>query len=200
MPKHAVAAFNAEQLLSTFFNDSNVGLAVFDSQMRYKLVNQHLASTHGISPESHQGKSLRDILGPVAEQIEPAIRQVFATKKPIINQEIAGPVPFCGFRRWVDNFFPITSSDGNVDLVGVVVVDLPPDGRPQAEEAQTSRNPKILRSWKDIASYVGACVKTVQRWEHDFHFPVRRLNPSKGAVVYAVRGEIDEWLLAHHGN
>lgn len=198
MPKYAVGSFSPEQLLSTFFNNSNVGLAVFDRQMRYNLVNQHLASTHGISPESHRGKSLRDILGPVAEQIEPSIERVFVTARPIINQEIAGPVPSRGFRRWVDNFFPITSPDGRVDLVGVVVVELPPDGPAPTEGAQASRDQKLLRSWKDIACYVGACVKTVQRWEQDFRFPVRRLNPSKGAVVYAVRSEIDEWLLARH--
>ena len=55
----------------------------------------------------------------------------------------------------------------------------------------------ILRSWKDIAQYMGTCVKTVQRWEHTYNFPVRRVDPKKGSVVLAFKNEVDAWLRTH---
>ena len=57
----------------------------------------------------------------------------------------------------------------------------------------------VLRSWKDVARYVGTCVKTVQRWEDEFQFPIRRVNLNKGAVVFALRSEVDKWLRERTG-
>ena len=53
----------------------------------------------------------------------------------------------------------------------------------------------VLRSWKDIAQYMGTCVKTVQRWERAYDLPVRRVQPGKGSVVLAFKNEVDQWLL-----
>jgi PAS domain S-box-containing protein len=55
---------------------------------------------------------------------------------------------------------------------------------------------EILRSWKEIASYSGASVRTLQRWEKDFHLPIRRLATRKGAVVFAFRSDLDTWFRA----
>lgn len=49
-----------------------------------------------------------------------------------------------------------------------------------------------LSSWKEIAHYVGKGVRTVQRWEQEFGFPVRRPRPHGLLVAYP--GEIDAWL------
>lgn len=54
--------------------------------------------------------------------------------------------------------------------------------------------PQHLVSWKEIARYVGKGVRTVQRWEHCWDFPVRRPgNRSKGTVL-AFTDEIDSWM------
>jgi hypothetical protein len=52
--------------------------------------------------------------------------------------------------------------------------------------------PRILGSWKDIARYTGRGVRTLQRYELRFGFPVHRLN-SRGSVMAFVH-EIDAWL------
>jgi hypothetical protein len=51
---------------------------------------------------------------------------------------------------------------------------------------QTAR----LNGWKEIASYLGKGVRTVQRWESQFGLPVRRI---AGEVVFALRDEVDAW-------
>jgi ATP-dependent 26S proteasome regulatory subunit len=54
----------------------------------------------------------------------------------------------------------------------------------------------VLASWKDLATYVGKGVRTVQRWESALGFPVRRSGgPGKSAVV-AFTDEVDSWFAA----
>ena len=52
----------------------------------------------------------------------------------------------------------------------------------------------VLNSWKEISNYVGRGVRTVQRWEKDFHLPVRRPSGHLKGSVLALKHEIDEWL------
>lgn len=52
-----------------------------------------------------------------------------------------------------------------------------------------------LNSWKEIATYLGKGVRTVQRWEAQMGLPVRRLGREGGEIVYALRSEIDAWIL-----
>jgi PAS domain S-box-containing protein len=55
---------------------------------------------------------------------------------------------------------------------------------------------EILRSWKEIAGYAGASVRTLQRWEREFHLPIRRIATKKGSVVFAFRSDLDTWFRA----
>ena len=52
----------------------------------------------------------------------------------------------------------------------------------------------VLTSWKEIARYVGRGVRTVQRWEQDFGFPVRRPFGSRKKAILARRSDIDSWV------
>jgi hypothetical protein len=52
----------------------------------------------------------------------------------------------------------------------------------------------VLTSWKEIARYVGKGVRTVQRWEREMGFPVRRTKPGEKGSVLAVPREIDSWV------
>jgi len=52
-----------------------------------------------------------------------------------------------------------------------------------------------LNSWKEIAGYLSKGVRTVQRWEVQMGLPVRRLGREGGEIVYALKSEIDAWIL-----
>jgi hypothetical protein len=147
---------------------------------------------HGLPLGLHLGRTLRDVLGEVALRVEPAIKQVLTTGRPVLNLEIAGALPTRKRPgRWVDNFFPAKDANGRVKQVGVVVVQLPPETNLQPAAYSGS---EVLRSWKEIANYLGASVKTAQRWEQEYKFPIRRLKASKGAMVFALKTDVDNWL------
>jgi hypothetical protein len=52
----------------------------------------------------------------------------------------------------------------------------------------------VLNSWKQIAAYLGRGVRTVQRYEHEFSLPVRRLGGKSRRAVVALPGDLDVWL------
>lgn len=57
---------------------------------------------------------------------------------------------------------------------------------------QHSSQEQFLRSWKEIAAYLGVTVRTAQLWERQRGLPVRRLPGGRGGVS-ASPVELDEW-------
>ena len=53
---------------------------------------------------------------------------------------------------------------------------------------------RVLNSWKEIARYVGRGLRTLQRYEAEFGFPVRRVAGRPRTAVMAFTEEIDAWL------
>jgi len=51
---------------------------------------------------------------------------------------------------------------------------------------------EVLTSWKEIASFFGVSVRTVQLWETERNLPVYRMPGAKGRV-YAITGELSSW-------
>lgn len=185
---------STEEIFETFFESSNVGMAILDLKLRYRMVNHYLAAAHGAPIESHPGKHVREVLGALSVRVEEALNHVLVTKKPVCGVEIVGRLPGSSTPwHWIVNYFPIADSDGIVKELGAVVLEVPKHVLPRPSENSTPSK-GVIRSWKEIAEYVGACVKTVQRWERTLGFPVRRLNRKKGAIVFALSREIDDWL------
>jgi hypothetical protein len=56
--------------------------------------------------------------------------------------------------------------------------------------------PQFLSGWKDIASYLGKGVRTVQRYERCLGLPVRRPAGKPRGSVVATKAEIDAWVAA----
>ena len=50
-----------------------------------------------------------------------------------------------------------------------------------------------LDSWKEIATFLGRGIRTVQRWEREEGLPVHRLGHDKRGTVYAKRDELTAW-------
>src|SRR3954447_3776670 len=52
---------------------------------------------------------------------------------------------------------------------------------------------KVFTSWKEIATFFGKGVRTVQRWERKFGLPISRPTTAKN-VVLATESELREWI------
>src|SRR5690349_4445174 len=68
-----------------------------------------------------------------------------------------------------------------------------------SQASQSSRpllqpSARILNSWKEIASYLGRGVRTVQRYEEKLGLPVHRPAAKNRSAVVAFSDEIERWL------
>jgi phage terminase Nu1 subunit (DNA packaging protein) len=57
----------------------------------------------------------------------------------------------------------------------------------------TNTGERVFTSWKEIASFFGKGVRTVQRWERKFGLPISRPTAAKN-VVLATESELREWI------
>jgi len=71
--------------------------------------------------------------------------------------------------------------------------DIPPSGASPGPKGSPLPEKKLV-SWKEIASYLGREVRTVQRWERTEGLPVHRHEHQKKSTVYAFTSELDEWF------
>ena len=55
---------------------------------------------------------------------------------------------------------------------------------------------EIITGWKDIATYVKAGVRTVQRYERELGLPIRRPARKRTGSVLATKAELDGWIAA----
>src|SRR5436190_17809041 len=78
-----------DELLAAYA--STAGIAVLDSEYRYLWVNQRLAALNGVQPSEHLGKTVREVIGQIADEIESYLQRVFSTGESILNVEISGP-------------------------------------------------------------------------------------------------------------
>ena len=115
-----------ERQLNAFFKGVTAGLVLLDKDLRFVQINDTLAKLDGLPVQAHLGRTLAELLPEVAPMVEPYVRKVLATGKPILNIEITGETPEQpGVKRhWLESFFPVTGADGTPEGVGALVVEI----------------------------------------------------------------------------
>jgi formate hydrogenlyase transcriptional activator len=112
----------SENLLSAYFESPALGFGVLDTGLRYVAVNYALARMNGVPPEAHLGRTLREVLGDVADSLEPHFRRTISTGTPT-NFEFSALLPNrTSLGRWLVHYVPIRDA-GSVTRVGAVVVE-----------------------------------------------------------------------------
>jgi DNA-binding CsgD family transcriptional regulator len=137
-PKHSVkASSSAMELaldsalgepygwLSALFRSSALGVGIFDRQLRFRAINDALASMHGRPAAANLGKTIHAVLGSAAAKVLPAFEQVFATGQPLPNLEVAAKLPSRDAPgHWNVSYFPIKDEAGEVGHVGAIALEL----------------------------------------------------------------------------
>ncbi len=122
--QHPEALNELDKLASAYFNASKVGLCILDSGLHYIAVNRTLADINGVPAEDHLGKTVREILGEVADRIEKKISEVLQTRQPM-GFEFSGKLSSRKeSSHWIAHYLPIMSAQGVVSRVGAVVLEM----------------------------------------------------------------------------
>lgn len=188
----------SRQRLNEFLTEWNIGVAIFDAELHYQAVNPWLAARDGLTVEQHNGKQITEVLGEGAMSLETALKAALISGQPITHFETEASLPLKREgKRWIANFFPTKDVEGHVTQIAAIFLESEDTGLENVRGTRISPNEELLRSWKDIANYMGTCVKTVQRWERQHDLPVRRVTRSRGAMVFALKSEMDAWTRSH---
>jgi transcriptional regulator with PAS, ATPase and Fis domain len=114
-----------DELLAELQLCPGVGFAILDDQLRFQAVNQALAQMNGIPEIQHLGKTLADVLGDFEHQVSPLVREVLASRRPLLHCDLSGTLPT---RRetgyWVGHYFPLTDCSGSIAKLGAVVLEV----------------------------------------------------------------------------
>mgnify|MGYP001765292852 CR=1 FL=1 len=105
------------------YDNAPVGLFVVDTELRYQRINAYLAGLNGQLAAAHLGRTVREMVPGLADQLDPLYRQVLQTGTPVLNVEISGDVanPAGGQRAWRAHFYPQRNPSGAiVGLAGMV--------------------------------------------------------------------------------
>lgn len=131
--------------LRLIYETAPVGLALLSTDCRYLLINRHLTEICGISVAEHIGKSVRETVPALAEQIENIHQTVLRTGEPIIGIEVNGQLPdeHNAERSWTTNWHPLKGPDG--DIIGVSVAAEEITERKKAEAALRELNETLER-------------------------------------------------------
>jgi formate hydrogenlyase transcriptional activator len=182
-----------DRLIAAYFESSTVGLCVLDAALRYVSINDVLARRNGIPAQQHMGRTVREILGPVADLLEPEFRRAFELGRPTLNLEIvAAPQanPETGHR--IEHIFPIKDESGTTTRILVVVLEVSEKRKLQTAikdlDAKLRKEMDRLQSLLDITSLLSS------NWDVPALFPtisarIRRVLRQELATFALYEGE-----------
>jgi len=124
--------------IEAIYATAPVGLCFNDANLRYVRVNQQLADINGVPVEQHIGRTVRDLLPELADQLEPIYQQVIDSAEPMINLEVSGmnSAQPGVLRTWLSSYYPLKGEDDRVLGVNVVVQEITELKQREAERKQ----------------------------------------------------------------
>lgn len=103
---------------------SSAAICLLDTEGRFVWVNHEFATMSGVPTSEHFGKTLAEVLGSIAEELEPYVHRARAEGQPILNVEVGATHPIRRTEvRWRLHFFRIRHNDGKL-RVGIVASNL----------------------------------------------------------------------------
>ena len=124
--KEAAVSLNALPSLETIYDTIPIGLAFLTPDCRYLQINQRMTEICGLSVEDHLGRTVRETLPRLADQVEDAVRHIVSTGESITGIEVSGEQSDSGggTRFWVTSWQPLKDESGKVLGVNVAAEEI----------------------------------------------------------------------------
>jgi PAS domain S-box-containing protein len=177
--------------LQLLYETAPVGLAFLSPDCRYLQINRHLTEICGISVADHIGRSVRDTVPQVADQVEHIVQTILRTGEAVTGVEVSGQRPAGGNaeRVWLTYWHPLKDAAGNILGINVVAEEITERKRAEAALAESEARFRELAdnmsqfAWRTDASgrrtwfnkrwydYTGTTLEDVQgtKWQKLVH-------------------------------
>jgi PAS domain S-box-containing protein len=120
--------------LRLIYDTAPIGLAFLTPDCRYLQINQRLTEICGISVADHIGRSVRETVPQVADQVEKIVELILSTGKPITGVEVNGQRPdgTNAERFWLTSWHPLRGPEGAIVGINVVAEEITQRKRAEA--------------------------------------------------------------------
>jgi PAS domain S-box-containing protein len=128
--------------LRLLYETAPIGLAFLTPDCRYQAINRRLCEICGISVDDHIGRSVRETVPQIAEQVESIVQTILQTGNSITGIEVRGQRPDGenAERVWITNWYPLVTTDGSI--IGINVASEEITERKRMEEALAASETK----------------------------------------------------------
>ncbi|MFC6599556.1 SpoIIE family protein phosphatase [Kitasatospora paranensis] len=134
-------------VLDGLFTQSPIGMAVYDTDLRYVRLNNALAKINGVPVEDHIGRRVAAVLpGINSAEIEAVMRQVLNTGRPVVDARSHGRTPGDPGRdrAWSASYFRLEDSTGRVLGVSSSLIDVTERFQAEARAARAQERLALL--------------------------------------------------------
>jgi PAS domain S-box-containing protein len=159
--------------LQLLYETAPIGLAFLTPDCRYQLINRHLCEICGLSVDDHIGRSVRETVPQVAEQVENIVQTILRTGNSITGVEVSGQRPDGGNadRVWITNWHPLIAADGSILGINVASEEITERKRMEvalaASEAKSRELADGLRNLNELLEQrvVAEAQERVRIWD-----------------------------------
>jgi len=139
-------ALTASSELQLIYETAPIGLAFLSTDCRYILINQHLTEICGISIADHIGRSVRETVPQVADQVEQIVQSILRSGEPIIGIEVNGQRADGSNidRAWITYWHPFKNRSGEIIGINVAAEEITERKRADAELAASQERLRKL--------------------------------------------------------
>lgn len=147
---------STDALLEALFENSPVGIGVWDRSFRYLRVNRKLAEINGLPVEAHIGRTPEELL-PGLEGIQALYagwRRILRTGKPWLDVQLTGKTPADpdALKVWRVHFFPVETGG---EIVGIAATAEDVTAEHHAEMALRNNALQLQRILDGTVGFVG---------------------------------------------
>jgi len=153
--------------LRLLYENAPIGLAFLTPDCRYRQINRRLTEICGISIADHIGKSVRNTVPQVADQVESIVQAILRTGEPITGIEVNGQRPdgSNAERVWITYWHPLKAKDGAILGINVVAEEITEQKRAKAalqlaNESLEARTLELTNSLKELRAAQDRLVQT----------------------------------------
>ena len=148
---------------------SSAAICIVDSDGRFVWMNHEFAAMSAVPASEHFGQTLAQVLGSIADELEPYVHRTRAEGQPVLNVEIRA---MHSIRRtevlWRLHFFPIRHDEGNA-RVGIVASDLTEEKK--LARAVEELNGKLHKEMDRLHALADINNLLSSNWDVAFLFP-----------------------------
>src|SRR5262252_1105507 len=153
--------------LRLLYENAPIGLAFLTPNCRYRQINHRLTEICGISIADHIGKSVRNTVPQVADQVESLVQAILRTGEPIMGIEVNGQRPdgSNAERVWITYWHPLKGEDGAILGINVAAEEITEQKRAKAalqlaNESLEARTLELTSSLEELRAAQDRLVQT----------------------------------------